>query len=154
MIRVAAGGIIDAPVEKVWNFMVDLDTLPLRDPSVVSVGWTPPLKVGNIAIINFRQMGKRTGRYQVMEMEPNHRLRVQLTAMGSRVEGAGTWLFEPVEEGKTKLSASVQIEVRGFFKLISPFLSVSAGRGARKGFDRIKKAVEAQGTDNTGPARA
>ncbi len=146
MIEVAASGTIDAPIGKVWNFMTDLDTLPRRDPSVISVGWTPPLKAGSVAIINFRQMGKRTGRYEVLELEPNHRLRVQMTAMGARIEGTGTWSFEPVEEDKTRLSASVQIDVRGILKLISPFLSLSAGREARRGFDRIKNAVEAQGT--------
>ncbi len=154
MTRAAASGTIDAPVGKVWNFMVDLGTMRQRDPSVVSVGWQPPLKAGSVAIISFRQMGKRTGRYEVMELEPTRRLRVQMTAMGDRIEGTGTWLFEPVAEDKTRLSASVQIDVRGLLKLISPFLSISATRGAHRVFDRIRKAVEAQGIDDAGPAPA
>ncbi len=143
MVRVAASGTIDAPVGKVWNFMVDLDTMSQRDPSVTSVSWQPPLKAGSAAIIAFRQMGKRTGRYEVKELEPNHRLRVQMTAMGIKAEG--TWMFEPVAEDKTRLSASVQIDVHGLMKLISPFLSISASRGASRGFDRIKRTIEAQG---------
>ena len=150
MIRVATSGTIDAPIGKVWDFMVDLSTMPQRDPSVISVSWQPPLQVGSVAIITFRQMGKRTGRYEVKELEPNHMLKVQLTAMGDRIEGTGTWLFEPVAEGKTMLSSSVQIEVRGLMRLISPFLSISASEGARKGFDRIRTAVEAGGNDNIG----
>ncbi len=143
MIRVSASGTIDAPVGKVWNFMVDLGTMPQRDPSVISVRWEPPLKAGSVAIICFRQMGERTGRYEVKELEPTRRLTVQMTAMGEKIEATGTWVFEPVGDDETRLSASVQIDVRGFMKLISPFLSVSASRGARRGFDRIKRAIEA-----------
>ena len=146
MIRAAASGIVDAPIETVWKFMVDLGTMPQRDPSVIGVSWDPPLRVGSVAEIDFRQMGKRTGRYEVKELELYQRLRVQLTAMGARVEATGTWLFDPVANDKTRLSASIQIDIHGLMKLISPFLSISASQGARKGFNRIKSAIEAQGT--------
>ncbi len=151
MIRTAVSGIVDAPIEKVWNFMVDLGTMSQRDPSVTGVRWDPPLKVGSVAEIDFRQLGKRTGRYEVKELELHQRLMVQMKAMG-RIEAMGTWLLDPVAEDKTRLSASIQIDIHGLMKLISPFLSISASRGARKGFNRIKDAIEAQGTSCTGLA--
>lgn len=152
MIRTAVSGIVDAPIESVWKFMVDLGTMPQRDPSVISVSWDPPLRVGSVAEIDFRQMGERTGRYEVKELELYQRLSVQMTAMGARIEATGTWLFYPLAEGKTRLSASIQIDIHGFMKLVSPFLSISARRGARKGFHRIKCAIEAQGTVGKGLA--
>ncbi len=91
MIRTSVSGIVDAPIEKVWNFMVDLGTMPQRDPSVIGVSWDPPLRVGSVAAIDFRQVGKRTGRYEVKELELHQRLRVQMTAMGARIEATGTW---------------------------------------------------------------
>ena len=145
-IRTAVSGIVDAPIEKVWNFMVDLGTMPQRDPSVIGVSWDPPLRVGSVAEIDFRQMGRRTGRYEVKELELYQRLRVQLTAMDARVEATGTWLFSPVAEDKTRLSVSIQIDIHGIMRLISPFFSISAGLGARKGFDNIKDAIEVRGT--------
>ncbi len=148
MIVVGANGTVDASVERVWNFMVDLDTMPLRDPSVTSVSWEPPLRVGSVSTVHFRQMGNRTGRYVVEELEPTRRLKVQLTAMGDRITGTGTWSFEPIAEDKTELSVTIQIDVRGFLKLISPFLSFSASRGARKGFDKVKNAIESRGKDS------
>lgn len=152
MIRAEASGIVNAPIEKVWKFMVDLGTMPQRDPSVIRVSWDPPLRVGSVAEIEFRQMGLRRGRYEVNELELNQRLRVQLTAMGARIEATGTWSFEPVADDKTRLSALVQIDVHGFMRLISPFLSITASRGARKGFGRIKGAIEAQGDGGIGLA--
>ncbi len=152
MIRTAVSGIVDASIEKVWNFMVDLGTMPQRDPSVISVSWDPPLRVRSVAEIDFRQMGKRTGRYEVKELELHQRLMVQMTAMGAGIEATGTWLFGPVAEDKTRLSASIQIDIHGLMKLIAPFLSISASWGARKGFDRIKDAIEAQGTGGMGLA--
>lgn len=149
MIKVAADGTINAPIEKVWNFMVDLGTMPQRDPSVTSVDWKPPLRVGSVAIMHFRQLRKITGKYEVIELEPNRRMTVQMTAIGAKAEG--TWLFEPIAEGKTSLSASVQIDVHGPIKLISPYLSFSANRDARRLFDRVKRAIEAQSFGALGP---
>ena len=150
MIRAEVSGIVNAPIEKVWKFMVDLGTMPQRDPSVIGVNWNPPLRVGSVAEIDFRQMGKRTGRYEVKELELYQKLRVQMTAMGARVEATGTWSFDPVADDKTRLSVMVQINIHGPLRLLSPFLSISARRGARKGFDRIKGTIENQGTSSMG----
>ena len=139
--RVEVNTVIDAPVGNVWTFMVDLGTMPQRDPSVVKVDWEPPLRAGSVAVITFRQMGKRTGRYEVLELQPDHRLRVAALAMGARIDG--TYLFEPIAEGKTRLSASVQIEVHGLMRLISPYLSRKASKDGKTEFERIKRAIEA-----------
>ena len=140
--RVEVSTVIDASVENVWRFMVDLGTMPLRDPSVVKVDWEPPLHVGSVALLTFRQMGDRTGRYEVKELEKNHRLRVQMTAMGANIEG--TYEIEPADSGKTRLSAAVQIEVHGLMRLLSPYLSHRASRDGKAEFERIKHAIKAQ----------
>ncbi len=141
MIKVDVSTIIDAPLEKVWDFMADLGTMPQRDHSVVRVDWQPPLGVGSVATVTARLMGERTGRLEVKELEPNHRLVVQMTGMGARAEG--TYEFEPVDERRTKLSAAVSFQVRGLLRVISPYLSYSAKRDATAEFERIKSAIEA-----------
>lgn len=141
MIRTTVSAIVDAPIDEVWNFMVDLRKMIL-DPSVTDVAWQPPLKIGSVATITFRQMGVRTARLEVMDMEPNRRLRMVMTAMGSKLDG--TYVMEPLNGGKTKLTAVAQIEIHGMMKLIGPYLSYSAKRDQSKEIARLKRAIEAQ----------
>ena len=142
MIRTTVSTIIDAPIEKVWNFMVDLRRMIL-DPSVIDVSWQPPLKTGSVATITFRQMGVRTAKLEVIDMQPNRRLRMVMTAMGSKLDG--TYAMEPLDTGKTKLSAVAQIEIHGLMRLISPYLSYSIKRDQSREMARIKRAIESQG---------
>ncbi|HTY47948.1 MAG TPA: SRPBCC family protein [Methanomassiliicoccales archaeon] len=141
MIRTTVSTIVNAPIEEVWDFMVDLRKMIL-DPSVTDVSWQPPLRIGSVAVITFRQMGVRTARLEVVDMEPNRRLRMVMTAMGSKLDG--TYLLEPLDGGKTKLSADAQIEIHGFMRLISPYLSHSTRKDQRTEIARIKRAIESQ----------
>ena len=143
MIRTTVSAIVDAPIEKVWNFMVDLRRMIL-DPSVIDVSWQPPLKTGSVATITYGQMGvKGTGRLEVIDMEPNRRLRMVMTARGSKLDG--TYVMEPLDGGnKTKISAVAEIELHGLMRLISPYLSHSAKRDQSKEMERIKRAIEYQ----------
>jgi len=111
MIRTAASTVVDAPIDKVWSFMVDL-TKMILDASVIDVSWQPSLKTGRAAAIAYRQMGvKETGRLDVINTEPNCRLRMVLTAMGSMLDG--TYVMEPSDgSNETKISAVAGIELR------------------------------------------
>ena len=122
--------------------MVDLRKMIL-DPSVTDVSWQPPLKVGSVATITFRQVGVRTAKLEVMDMEANHRLRLVMSAMGSRLDG--TYVMEPLDGGRTKLSAIAHINLRGVMTLFAPFLSFSAKRDQAKEMARLKRAIEAEG---------
>ncbi len=141
--------VINAPVEKVWNFMADLRTMSLRDPSVVSVDWQPPLRAGSVAIITARNviLGKRDIKYEVKELDPYHKFSVQASAMGFQVDG--TYEFQTVDKNMTKLSASMRIETHGLMKLVSLALFYSSKRDASAEFERIKNAIEAQAISNT-----
>lgn len=142
VIKVDVSTVIDAPVGKVWEFMADLDTMPQRDPSVIKVDWQPPLRAGNVAQVTFRNvvLGTRVGRYEVKEWEPNHRFRVRMTTMGAKLNG--TYEFESLEGSKTRLTASVEVEVGGLMRIITPFLPYSANRDAKAEFVRIKRVIE------------
>ena len=142
MIVVTGNMTIDAPVEMVWDFMANLGTMPERDPAVVDVRWDPPLHVGSVATVTFRRMGARTGKYEVKEWEPGRRFRVQMTALGARIDG--TWEFVPADGRKTKASVLVLIDVHGLMRIIAPYLSYHAKRDASAGFARIRRAIEAR----------
>jgi ligand-binding SRPBCC domain-containing protein len=61
MIKVDVNTVIDAPVEKVWEFVSDVGAATLRDPSVVKVDWRPPAGVGTVAVITRPWSLIRTG---------------------------------------------------------------------------------------------
>lgn len=145
MIRTTVSTTVDAPIEKVWNFMVDLRKMIL-DPSVIDVSWQSPLKTGSVATITFRRMRvNRTAKLEVIDMEPNRKLRMVMTAMGSKLDG--TYTMEPLDGGKTKLSAVAQIEIHGLMRLTSPFLSYYTKRDQSREMSRIKRAIESQGEE-------
>ena len=152
IIRTTVSAIVDAPIENVWSFMVDLQKMIL-DPSVIGISWQPPLKTGSVATITFRQMRvTRTARLEILDIEPNRKLRMVMTAMGSKLDG--TYTMEPLDGGKTKLSAVAQIEIHGLMRLISPFLSYSTKRDQSKEMARLKRAIESQGnspSENASP---
>ena len=120
--------------------MTDLDTMHMRDSSVFKVDWQPPLKVGSVATMTFNQLGKRTARYEVLELETNRKLRVVVTIMGTMLNGI--YEMEPVEEDKTRFHVSVQIRLGGLLRILSPFLSYKARRDGRSEIARIKHILE------------
>jgi hypothetical protein len=87
MISVDVNTVIDASVEKVWEFVSDLGTATVRDPSAFKVDWQPPAGVGTVAMITHRFLGKMTARYEIKEWEPNRKFRAQVTSMGAKLDG-------------------------------------------------------------------
>jgi len=142
MIKVNVNVTIDASVEKVWEFVSDLGTATLRDPTVVKVDWQPPAGAGTVAIITHRFIGKRTARYEIKEWEPNHKFRAQVTSMGTKLDG--TYTMEPIQGGKTNLNVSVGLEVGGLMRLFSPYKSQKARKDAPEEMARIKSILEAR----------
>jgi uncharacterized protein YndB with AHSA1/START domain len=141
--RVQGSVVIDTPVEQVWKFMGDLRTLPQHNFSLLNVEWEPPLRVGSVATITYRVRGKsRTGTCLVKEVEQNKRLRIQMTAMGAELDG--TYEMESIDSGKTKLSSTLNIQLHGLMRILSPFLSRNAKHEQEVGLGRIKHAIEAK----------
>jgi len=142
MIKVDVNTVIDAPVEKVWQFVSDLGSATLRDPSVVKVDWQPPAGVGTVATSTHKFFGRRAARYEIKEWEPNRRFRALVTSMGAELDG--TCAIESIQGGKTKLDVSVGVEVRGLLRLMSPYISRKAKKDASEEIVRVKNIVEAR----------
>ena len=146
--KVQGSVVIDAPVEQVWEFMADLRTLQQHNLSLVNVEWEPPIRVGSVAVLTYRTMGKTTtGKCVVKDVEQNKRLRIQMTAMGAELDG--TYEMEPVDSGKTKLSSTLNIKLHGLMRILSPFLSGNAKHEQELGLGRIKRAIETKRTTSS-----
>ncbi len=57
MIETEASTIIDAPPEKVWEYVSDLGKWTEWDPDTLKVEWGPPVSVGSVAVVKAQAFG-------------------------------------------------------------------------------------------------
>jgi len=148
MAKIEAGVIIiERPVEEVWDFVADLSKhvewcAEGEKMQQISPG---PLGVGSTFLAGTPN-GNRRGR--VDEYEPNRKVTLELTS-GPEKGSTSSYIFEPIEGGKTRLREVVEFRPNGFWRLLMPFF---AGRIKRKvqadaegGFRNVKRILESQG---------
>ncbi len=139
-IRFDASTVIDAPVEKVWEFMSDFGTLSQREPDIAKVDWRPPMGVGSVAVVTNRRMGGRTARVEVKEFEPNRRFRAEVTSGLGRIDGV--YEMAPVDGGKTRLSVSGRVELHGALRLLSPVFARMMRKNGSATMENIRRILE------------
>ena len=142
MISFEASVIIDASVEKVWNFMSDFDTMTLWGPGVREVKWESPIGVGSLIVVTAQRFGRRTANMKITDWEPTHKMGVEARSGGAKVRAVIT--MEPVEEDKTRLTRSAQMEIGGLLKLIQPYISYRANKDRSVELDNVKRILEAE----------
>jgi carbon monoxide dehydrogenase subunit G len=145
MISLEASVVVNAPPEKVWNFMSNLDTMVQWSPGVLEVKWQSPISVGSNAVVTAQRLGKRTlADMKITDWEPTHKLGVETRSRASKVSGVVTITMEPLEGDKTRLTQSASIQIGGFLKLIQPYISYRGKKSVSAGLDHVKRLVEAQ----------
>lgn len=142
VIQVQASTIIDAPPEKVWEYISDLGKIAEWDPDTLKVEWQRPVSVGSVAVVTAtaKLFGKRVVNMEVTEWEPGHKFGAMVKFGGTSVKGVYT--IEPAEGNKTKLSRSATVEVGGWLRLISPLIARKARNERSKEIENIKRLVE------------
>ena len=129
-------------MEKVWNLMSDFDETPLWDPEIDEVKFQRPINVGSVIESTARVFVRRTVGAEITDWEPNRRIGTKSKTGGMKATTVIT--MEPLEEGKTRLTRSVSMEIGGFLKLIQPYVSYKARGFNLKRLDNVKRLVEAQ----------
>ena len=145
MISHEASVIVNAPAEKVWDFMSNLDTMTQWSPGVLEVKWQSPITVGsNIVVTAQRLLRRRTGDMKITDWEPTHKMGVEARPRGSNIRAVITITMEPLEGDKTRLTQLASIEVGGFLKLIEPYISYRGKKNISAGLDNVKHLMGAQ----------
>ncbi len=142
MIRIEASATVNAPIERVWEFMSNFDTLTQWDPGVIEVKWERPIGIGSIVVVTAQLIGRRTANMKITDWEPNRKLGVETRSGGAKANTLIT--MEPVEGNKTKLTRSTHIEIGGMLKLIQPYISYRAKKDGSAEVDNVKRILEAQ----------
>jgi carbon monoxide dehydrogenase subunit G len=138
--------VIDRPVESVWSFMIDISNMPLWEDSraewkQTSVG---PIESGSTFQSSIRVLGREYKvDLRVVEFEPLRKFAVE--AMNGFGKGTRlSYLMEPVEGNKTRLSRVTEIQLHGLAKLLSPFQAPIVRRTAGMEANNVKRVVESR----------
>ena len=123
MIRVEGSVVIDRPVEQVWKFLTSVENASKWDTGILEARQTSagPVGVGTTVEALSESRGKRQiMNVKVTEYDP--RKRVAWTVDDPRMgTGKSIYSFESADRG-TRLSKVSEIELKGFFKMLTPIL--------------------------------
>lgn len=135
--------IIDRPCAEVAEYAANPNNAPEWYVNIDSVEWktAPPLRIASRLAFVAHFLGRRLAYiYEIEELLPGKRL-VMRTAEGPfPMETTYTW--EPLAEGKTRMTLRNRGEPSGFGKLTAPLLVGAMRRANRKDLARLKSILE------------
>ena len=148
MIRAEGSIEINRPIIQVWNFLTNVENASKWDTGIVEARQTSDGPVGlgtTVEAVRESRNKRRTLKIKVTEYDPNKR--VAWTIDDAGFEGFGTgktiYNFEPFDGG-TRLSKSSEVELKRFFKLLTPIIRRRFTKEEIKlDLDNIKCFVEA-----------
>jgi uncharacterized membrane protein len=142
-VDVVTEAVIDRPCVEVADYAGDPSNAPEWYANIKSVEWKtpPPLGIGSRLAFVAQFLGRRLAyTYEIVELVPGKRL-VMRTAEGPfPMETTYTW--EPVSEGKTRMTLRNRGEPAGFGKVAAPLMVGAMRRANRKDLERLKSMLE------------
>ena|ERR1700731_2691186 len=135
--------VINRPPEEVAAYAGDPSNAPRWYVNIKSVEWKtpPPMRIGSQLAFVAQFLGRRLAyTYEVMDLVPERRL-VMKTAQGAfPMETTYTW--EPLSEGRTRMTLRNRGEPASFSKIVAPFMAAAMRRANRKDLALLKTLLE------------
>ncbi|RZU75582.1 polyketide cyclase/dehydrase/lipid transport protein [Micromonospora kangleipakensis] len=138
--------VIDRPVAEVAAYAGDPSNAPDWYVNIRSVQWLtpPPLRVGSRVAFVAHFLGRRLAyTYEIVELVAGERL-VMRTAEGP-FPMETTYRWEPVGEGRTRMTLRNRGEPSGFATVAGPVMAAAMRRANRKDLARLKALLEGLG---------
>ena len=130
---------ISRPQAEVFDFVADFSTTAEWDPGVASAHRLDEgeLGVGSRFAVTVTFSGRELPlEYEMTAYEP-HEL-VVLEVRSNRFDGVDTIRFEAIDDASTRVHYRADFELKGFMKLIRPFLGGTFDRLGTKAMDGMK----------------
>ena len=135
--------VIDSPQDRVAAYAADPSNAPEWYANIKSIVWKtePPLAIGTQLDFVAHFLGRRLAyTYEVVDFIPGERLAMRTADGPFSMETTYTW--EPVGDGRTRMTLRNRGEPKGFSRLVAPFMSMAMRRANRKDLARLKALVE------------
>jgi uncharacterized protein YndB with AHSA1/START domain len=141
MISVDNSVSIARPVEEVFSFVTDTTNDPqwhtdVIDATKISDG---PIGKGTAFSVVIKFMGKKEGRWDIVEFEPNRREVIKVTA--KPVSPTLTYRFEQANGG-TRFSRRIDLEPTGFFKVMKGMMRRMMEKGNAGYLANLKNVLD------------
>ena len=143
MIEVRASVFIQRPIAEVFAVISDFENNPRWQSGMVEAKFTSdgPLRVGSTYVQVAKFLGRRVlSSFEVIALEPEHMITITSTSGAFPI--SVTRITEPLNGG-TQVTAIVQGDAGGFFKLAEPLLARLVQRSVSKDYANLKRLLEA-----------
>lgn len=140
------GLVIDRPVGDVWKYMIDISNMPQWEDSRAEWKQTSegPIRPGTTFRSSVRFLGREvTFDLRVTDLDPGRKFAFE----AFNGFGKGTkmsYLMEPVEGDKTRLSRVAEVQLHGLSKVLRPLLASIARRAGELEARNVKRIMESQ----------
>jgi uncharacterized membrane protein len=144
MTKVEVSVIINRPAVEVFGFISNFENNPrwqsgVQEATITSEG---PFGVGTTYTQVAKFLGQRIETdFEVIEYEPDRKVKARSTSGSFPIQFMR--MVEPIEAG-TKVSAVIEGEAGGFFKLAEPILSRMTRRQIEADYANLRDLLEAE----------
>ena len=134
---------VERPLDLVASYAGDPSNAPEWYVNIKAVEWksSPPLAVGSRIAFVAHFLGRRLAyTYEIIDFVPGRRLMMRTAEGPFPMETTYTW--EPIGEGRTRMTLRNRGEPSGFSRLAAPFMASAMRRANRKDLARLKVLLE------------
>ena len=144
MIRVTADVEIERPSEAVFEYLANFENNPHWQRGMREARFTsePPLRVGSTYDQVARFLGRRiVSSFEVVEFDPGRSITIATVASSFPIRV--TRRVEPLESGRSRVTAEISGDASGFFRLATPLLRLVVQRSVNRDYAQLKQILEA-----------
>jgi uncharacterized protein YndB with AHSA1/START domain len=134
---------VKSPIEKVYDYLVNLENVQRWQPAVIEVTRLTegPTRVGTSFREVVRFMGRQyTSTCEIVELEPNRMFAFNATSDGP-LEYKTKYTFEPADGG-TRLEIVGSFQTKGAWRLLEPIMKGEIRKESQMELVAVKKAIE------------
>jgi uncharacterized membrane protein len=143
VIQVEASVRIRRSPEEVFAYLSNFENNPKWQSGMVSARFTSPdpLGVGSTYSQEARFLGRPVlSEFEVIEYEPGRK--VKITSTSGTFPITVTRLVEPNSDGGSRVSALIEGDASGVYRLAEPILRRMVQRSVQGDYERLKKVLE------------